>query len=60
MLLLLARSIEIVARKIHKINKNYRMLKQTHEVACNVHTHPTLSETIMEAAHGASGTPIHI
>jgi dihydrolipoamide dehydrogenase len=31
-----------------------------HEIARNVHAHPTLSETLMEAAHGASGTPIHI
>jgi len=31
-----------------------------HEIARNVHAHPTLSETLMEAAHGAEGTPIHI
>ncbi|MBL8077395.1 MAG: dihydrolipoyl dehydrogenase [Anaerolineales bacterium] len=31
-----------------------------HEIARNVHAHPTLSEAIMEAAHGADGTPIHI
>ncbi len=31
-----------------------------HEIARNVHAHPTLSEVIMEAAHGADGTPIHI
>jgi dihydrolipoamide dehydrogenase len=31
-----------------------------HEIARNVHAHPTLSEVLMEAAHGASGTPIHI
>lgn len=31
-----------------------------HEIARNVHAHPTLSEAIMEAAHMASGTPIHI
>ena len=31
-----------------------------HEIARNVHAHPTLSEALMEAAHGASGTPIHI
>ena len=30
------------------------------EIARNVHAHPTLSEVIMEAAHGAEGTPIHI
>lgn len=44
MLLLLARSIDIVARKIRKSNKNYRMLQKPHEVARNVYAHPTLSE----------------
>ncbi|MDQ2692030.1 MAG: dihydrolipoyl dehydrogenase [Chloroflexota bacterium] len=31
-----------------------------HEIARNVHAHPTLSEVIMEAAHAADGTPIHM
>ncbi|HEX5809311.1 MAG TPA: dihydrolipoyl dehydrogenase, partial [Anaerolineales bacterium] len=31
-----------------------------HEIARNVHAHPTLSEVLMEAAHGAEGTPIHM
>ncbi len=30
------------------------------EIARNVHAHPTLSETLMEAAHGIEGVPIHI
>jgi dihydrolipoamide dehydrogenase len=30
------------------------------EIARNVHAHPTLSETLMEAAHGAMGHSIHI
>jgi dihydrolipoamide dehydrogenase len=30
------------------------------EIARNVHTHPTLSEALMEAAHGAEGHTIHI
>ncbi len=30
-----------------------------HEIARNVHAHPTLSEAIMEAAHAAIGNPIH-
>ncbi len=30
------------------------------EIARNVHSHPTLSETLMEAAHVAEGQPIHI
>jgi len=38
-----------------------RMMELTpHEIARNVHAHPTLSETLMEAAHGAEGQPIHI
>lgn len=30
------------------------------EIAHNVHAHPTLSEALMEAAHGVEGQPIHI
>ena len=30
------------------------------EIARNVHAHPTLSEVLMEAAHGAQGHAIHI
>ncbi len=30
------------------------------EIARNVHAHPTLSEVLMEAAHAAEGTPIHM
>jgi dihydrolipoamide dehydrogenase len=30
------------------------------EIARNVHAHPTLSEALMEAAHGAEGAAIHI
>jgi len=30
------------------------------EIARNVHAHPTLSEALMEAAHGVEGKPIHI
>ncbi|MEO8354678.1 MAG: dihydrolipoyl dehydrogenase [Chloroflexota bacterium] len=38
-----------------------RMMELTpHEIARNVHAHPTLSEVLMEAAHGADGTPIHL
>ena len=29
------------------------------EIARNVHAHPTLSEALMEAAHGVEGSPIH-
>jgi dihydrolipoamide dehydrogenase len=31
-----------------------------HEIARNVHAHPSLSEVLMEAAHAAEGSPIHI
>jgi len=31
-----------------------------HEIARNVHAHPTLSEALMEAAEGAVGQAIHI
>jgi dihydrolipoamide dehydrogenase len=38
-----------------------RMLELTpREIARNVHAHPTLSEVLMEAAHGAEGMPINI
>jgi dihydrolipoamide dehydrogenase len=30
------------------------------EIARSVHAHPTLSEALMEAAHGVFGEPIHI
>ncbi len=30
------------------------------EIARSVHAHPTLSEVLMEAAHGVFGAPIHI
>jgi dihydrolipoamide dehydrogenase len=38
-----------------------RMMELTpHEIARNIHAHPTLSEVLMEAAHGAEGNAIHI
>jgi dihydrolipoyl dehydrogenase len=38
-----------------------RMMELTpNEIARNVHAHPTLSEVLMEAAHGAEGMPINI
>ncbi len=30
------------------------------EIARNVHAHPTLSEALMEAAHGVEGDPVHM
>ena len=32
----------------------------TEEIARTVHAHPTLSEALMEAAHGVEGQAIHI
>ena len=32
----------------------------TEEVVRLMHAHPTLSETVMEAAHGVHGSPVHI
>jgi dihydrolipoamide dehydrogenase len=38
-----------------------RMLELTPaEIARNIHAHPTLSEVLMEAAHAAEGSAIHI
>ncbi|MDO9130350.1 MAG: dihydrolipoyl dehydrogenase, partial [Anaerolineales bacterium] len=38
-----------------------RMMELTsHEIARNVHAHPTLSEVLMEAAHAVEGSAIHI
>jgi dihydrolipoamide dehydrogenase len=38
-----------------------RMMELTpHEISRNVHAHPTLSEVLMEASHGAEGMPIHL
>jgi len=31
-----------------------------HEIATNIHTHPTLAETVMEAAEGVEGQSINI
>jgi dihydrolipoamide dehydrogenase len=31
-----------------------------HDLAQTVHPHPTLSEIVMEAAHGALDQPIHM
>jgi dihydrolipoamide dehydrogenase len=30
------------------------------EIARSIHAHPTLSEAVMEAAHGVLGHPLHI
>ena len=30
------------------------------DIAGTIHAHPTLSEAVMEAAHGISDSPIHL
>jgi dihydrolipoamide dehydrogenase len=30
------------------------------EIINNIHAHPTLSEVVLEAAHGAAGEPLHM
>ncbi|MCA2001610.1 MAG: FAD-dependent oxidoreductase, partial [Chloroflexi bacterium] len=38
-----------------------RMMELTpHEIARNIHAHPTIAEAIMEAAHAATGAAIHV
>jgi dihydrolipoamide dehydrogenase len=37
-----------------------RMELTAEEIAHTVHAHPTLSEVVMEAAHGVEGLPIHM
>ncbi|KPL73565.1 dihydrolipoamide dehydrogenase [Ornatilinea apprima] len=37
-----------------------RMELTAEEIARTVHAHPTLSEVVMEAAHGVEGLPIHM
>jgi dihydrolipoamide dehydrogenase len=38
-----------------------RMMELTpHEIARNIHAHPTIAEAIMEAAHAAAGAAIHV
>jgi dihydrolipoamide dehydrogenase len=49
-----------VSELLPELTLAQRMELTTAEIARNVHAHPTLSEALMEAAHGAEGTPIHI
>ncbi len=36
------------------------MAATVEEVAATIHPHPTLSEGLLEAAHGALGLPLHV
>ena len=49
-----------VTELLPELTLAHMMELTAHEIARNVHAHPTLSEAIMEAAHGADGNPIHI
>ncbi|MHC1782964.1 MAG: dihydrolipoyl dehydrogenase [Anaerolineaceae bacterium] len=49
-----------VSELLPELTLAQRMELTAAEIARNVHAHPTLSEVLMEAAHSAEGTPIHI
>lgn len=49
-----------VAELLPELTLAQQMELTAEEIARNVHAHPTLSEVIMEAAHGVEGQPIHI
>lgn len=49
-----------VSELLPELTLAQRMELTIEDIARNVHAHPTLSEVLMEAAHGVSGSPIHI
>ncbi len=49
-----------VTELLPELTLAHMMELTTEEISRNVHAHPTISEALMEAAHGASGSPIHI
>jgi dihydrolipoamide dehydrogenase len=49
-----------VSELLPELTLAQRMEMTPEEIARNVHAHPTLSEVLMEAAHGVNGTPIQI
>jgi dihydrolipoamide dehydrogenase len=49
-----------VSELLPELTLAQRMELTSAEIARNVHAHPTLSETLMEAAEGAEGHAIHI
>ncbi|MEM7798357.1 MAG: dihydrolipoyl dehydrogenase [Chloroflexota bacterium] len=49
-----------VAELLPELTLAQQMEMTSEEIARNVHAHPTLSEVLMEAAHGVEGLPIHI
>jgi dihydrolipoamide dehydrogenase len=49
-----------VTELLPELTLAHNMELTAEEIARNVHPHPTLSEALMEAAHGVEGEPIHI
>ncbi len=49
-----------VSELLPELTLAQRMELTTAEIARNIHCHPTLSEMVMEAAHGAEGNAIHL
>jgi dihydrolipoamide dehydrogenase len=49
-----------VSELLPELTLAQRMEMTSEEIAHNIHTHPTLSEVIMEAAEGVLGKSIHI
>jgi dihydrolipoamide dehydrogenase len=49
-----------VSELLPELTLAQRMEITAEEIARNVHAHPTLSEVLMEAAHGINGSPIQI
>ncbi len=49
-----------VSEMIGEVALAIEMAATVEEVAATVHPHPTLSEGLLEAAHGALGLPLHV
>ena len=49
-----------VSELLPEITLAHTMELTPHEIARNIHTHPTLSEAVLEAVESASGNSIHI
>lgn len=48
-----------VSELLPELTLAHNMELTAEEIARNVHAHPTLSEVVMEAAHGVNGSPLH-
>jgi dihydrolipoamide dehydrogenase len=48
-----------VSELLPELTLAQKMELTAEEIARNIHSHPTLSEVVMEAAHGVNGSPIH-